>query len=73
MIEAMTPPQGQLSIEGLCALAGVSRATYSGSGTRRRPGPRRRRSAMCSSGWPSTIGTTGIDASLRSYGAMAGR
>jgi transposase-like protein len=37
------------------------------------PGPRRRRFAMCSSGWPSTIGTTGIDASLRSYGAMAGR
>lgn len=28
MIEAMTPPQGQLSIERLCALAGVSRATY---------------------------------------------
>ncbi len=28
MIEAMTPPQGSLSIEGLCALARVSRATY---------------------------------------------
>ena len=28
MIEAMTPPQGCLSIERLCALAGVSRATY---------------------------------------------
>ena len=28
MIEAMTPPQGSLSIERLCALAGVSRATY---------------------------------------------
>jgi transposase InsO family protein len=28
VIEAMTPPQGQLSIERLCALAGVSRATY---------------------------------------------
>ena len=28
MIEAMTPPQGSLSIGRLCALAGVSRATY---------------------------------------------
>lgn len=28
MIEAMTPPQGRLSIESLCTLAGVSRATY---------------------------------------------
>jgi putative transposase len=28
VIEAMTPPQGSLSIERLCALAGVSRATY---------------------------------------------
>ena len=28
MIETMTPPQGPLSIERLCALAGVSRATY---------------------------------------------
>ncbi|MBI4607860.1 MAG: IS3 family transposase [Candidatus Rokubacteria bacterium] len=28
MIEALTPPQGRLSIEGMCALAGVSRATY---------------------------------------------
>jgi hypothetical protein len=28
VIEAMTPPQGRLSIESLCTLAGVSRATY---------------------------------------------
>jgi len=28
VIEAMTPPQGSLSIERRCALAGVSRATY---------------------------------------------
>jgi len=28
VIEAMTPPQGRLSIERLCALAAVSRATY---------------------------------------------
>jgi transposase InsO family protein len=28
VIEAMTPPQGRLSIERLCALTGVSRATY---------------------------------------------
>jgi putative transposase len=28
VIEAMTPPQGSLSIERMCTLAGVSRATY---------------------------------------------
>ncbi len=28
LIQAMTPPQGPLAIEGMCALAGVRRATY---------------------------------------------
>src|SRR5687768_14229939 len=37
----MTPPQGTLSIERLCALTGVSRLRTTGTGTSRRPAPMR--------------------------------
>jgi len=70
----MTPPQGALGIERMCALAGVSRASYYRHWRRAsRLGENRPSCGMCSNASRSLTGTMATVASTRCYGARGGR
>ena len=56
----MMPPQGSLSIDRMCALAGVSRRSYYRHWRREAPRPKRPRYATRCSGWRWRIGSTDI-------------
>ena len=69
----MTPPQGGLGIERMCALAGVSRASYYRHWRGVAPGREQIDCGMCCSAWRSGTVTTATGASRRCCGAKAGR
>jgi hypothetical protein len=73
LIQAMTPPQGVLSIERMCALAGVSRATITGTGGGSLLTVNRPNCVMCSSASRWFTATTATVDSTRFCGARAGR